>query len=131
MKNEPHKCRYPGCSEDALDYTARNGHVRYQKYCRFHHNEQNKKYALSRPAVCKICGKKGTKATVIRGRCSDCKDKKIDRWKSERELLEFAKNYNKEKPIKPECLIGLVAAFKNMSRIPSGGKCNHATIEGE
>lgn len=128
---ETHKCRYPGCSEDALDYTARNGHIRHQKYCRYHHNEQNKKYASSRPAVCKLCGKAGTRATIISGKCSECKDKKIDRWKSEGDFFKMAKEYNKTHPIKPEFMEGLASAFKNMQRIPSGGRINKIRIEGE
>lgn len=128
---ESHKCKYPGCNEDALIYVnSTTGSVRHQKYCRFHHNEANKLYASSRPAKCKVCGKKGTKATIIRGRCSECADKKISYKEDEQRFLAFARNYNKENPLKIDRDI-LCRGFNDLSRIPSGGKCNHATIEGE
>jgi len=124
-----HKCKHPGCDADCLTYIGKYG-IRHQKYCREHHNEANKRYASTRKTICKVCGKSGTKAEIVRGRCPDCKNKKMNYKKSEKDFLEMAKNYNRENPtIIDRDILG--RAFNDIARIPSGGKCNHANIEGE
>lgn len=139
--NENSTCIHPGCAEKVKPYPpSRKKHGFYAR-CHRHHMEYCQALRLGErkdnhgSEVCKVCpayekcevknsntkafkcptcGKMDSCSPVRDGLCLDC----------------FAKDYNKKKTVKVDVL-QTAAAFNNMMPIPSGGKCNHATIEGE
>lgn len=97
-------CAVEGCNRHVTSYT-RHGRTLFKNKCAYHYAEYKRSY-----------DKRGFTAHYANETKKD---------------MDFAREWNRKNPIKPECVMGIIAAFKNMSRIPSGGRINKIRIEGE
>lgn len=94
-------CSVEGCKSHVMDY-MRHGVKYYRKFCFAHYAEMKKEWK-----------------------------QKYGASQEDKEDFKFAREWNLKHPIKIECVMGIIAGFKNQSRIPSGGRINKIRIEGE
>lgn len=110
MRGKPQKykadsiCSAEGCNCRVMEY-KRHGVVRYRKFCFKHYSEYKKQ-----------CKKNGFSLSYE-------PETKADE--------EKAREWNKKHPFHGATLLAFMRGMQNMSRIPSGGKCNKSNIEGE
>lgn len=77
--------------------------ITYFSKCNYHLAMEQKERRSQELSTCVICGRVGTRKTIIMNRCPDCRGKKIDYNTLKAEEMEKAREHNEREKIDPTC----------------------------